>query len=228
MEIYLTIFFRTITTMLILLFFTVFLMGKKSIGELPVLDTLTIIVLGNVVGAVIIDSRIENLPAIFAIVILALFEKMVTKISLRFNRLRRKISFEPTIVIKEGRIIYRNLKKIGYALDNILMLLRQKDIFDISQVEYAIIEANGKISILKKPEFKTVTVKDLNLPLSPVKPPVTVIVEGEFQQDNIHILKTSEQKIKEKLAAQGYHNHQEIFYASMDHAGNLNVSPYEN
>jgi uncharacterized membrane protein YcaP (DUF421 family) len=167
--------------MLILLFFTVFLMGKKSIGELPVLDTLTIIVLGNVVGAVIIDSRIENLPAIFAIVILALFEKMVTKISLRFNRLRRKISFEPTIVIKEGRIIYRNLKKIGYALDNILMLLRQKDIFDISQVEYAIIEANGKISILKKPEFKTVTVKDLNLPLSPVKPPVTVIVEGEFQ-----------------------------------------------
>jgi uncharacterized membrane protein YcaP (DUF421 family) len=68
MEVYLSILFRTVTIMLILLFFTVFVMGKKSIGEMPVFDTLTIIVLGNVVGAVIVDGEIEHLPTIFAVV----------------------------------------------------------------------------------------------------------------------------------------------------------------
>jgi len=228
-EIYLTILFRTFTIMLILLFFTVFIMGKKSIGELPVFDTLTIIVLGNVVGAVIVDSEIEHLPTVFAVLLLAIFEKIVTKLSLKYNKLRRKITFEPTIVVKEGQIVFHNLKKIGYSLDNILMLLRQKTIFDLNTVQFAIIEANGDISILKKPEYETATRKDLHIPtpVSTPMPPITVIADGQIQLDNIRILKVSEQEIKEKLVMQGYSTYKEIFYASMDSEGTLCISPYQ-
>jgi uncharacterized membrane protein YcaP (DUF421 family) len=157
-----------------------------------------------------------------------MFEKLVTVLSLKFNGLRRKISFEPTIVIKEGKIIFNNLRKIGYAIDDILMLLRQKDIFDIGKVEYAVVEANGKISVLKKPEFETVTVTDMKVSPSPSKPPITIIVDGRFQTDNIQILKATEQEILKKLDRQGFSNPKEIFYATMDSEGTLNISPYKN
>ncbi len=227
METYLSIFFRTISIMLILLFFTVFVMGKKSIGELPVFDTLTIIVLGNVVGAVIVDGEIGHLPTIFAVIVLALFEKFVNKISLKFNGLRRNISFEPTIVVKDGKIIYQNVKRIGYSIDNILMFLRQKSIFDLSTIEFAIIEANGDMSVLKKPEYETVTLKDLQLTPEQTMPPISVIVDGEFQRDNIGIIKSSIEEIVKELTKQGYKNYKDVFYAAMDSKGTLHVSPYK-
>jgi uncharacterized membrane protein YcaP (DUF421 family) len=107
------------------------------------------------------------------------------------------------------------------------MFLRQKDIFDISRVEFAIIEANGDISVLKKPEYENVTMKDLDLKPEQTMPPISVIVDGEFQRDNITILKSSVQEIVEELTKQGYKSYKDVFYAAMDSEGNLQVSPYK-
>lgn len=228
MEIYLSTFFRTVSIMLILLFLTVVVMGKKSIGELPVFDTLVVIVLGSVVGAVIVDQQIQHMPTIFAVILLAIFERIINTLSLKYNKLRRKISFEPSIVIQDGKILFQNVKKNGYSLDDILMLIRQKNVFDIDQIQYGIIEANGDISILKRPEFEICTLKDMNIkPSGSPIPPLTVIVEGIFQKENIGILKTSEQEIMGKLVQQGFNNTKDIFYASMDGNGRLSVSPYK-
>lgn len=226
MDVYITVFFRIITIMSLLLFSTLFIMGKRPIGELPVFDFLAIIVIGAIVGADIADPKIEHLPTAFAVVILALFQRVVSGIIIRNKKMKKLLTFEPTIIIRNGKFLYKNIKKTHYALDDILMLLREKEIFDISKVDYGIIEANGNMSILKKPQYEAVTMKDMNMPYPPSNFSMTVIFDGELQEKNITLLNTTVEDIAKKLKEQGYDDYHDIFYASMDLQGNLTVSSY--
>lgn len=227
MEVYATLLFRIISIMTLLLFSILFIMGKRPIGELPVFDFLAIVVIGSVVGADIADPRIEHLPTAFAVVILALIQKIISVLIIKNRKINRMVTFEPTIIIKNGKLIYENIKKITYSLDDILMMLREKDIFDISKVEYAIIEASGNISVLKKSEHDTVTLKDMNIPAPLSNAALTVILDGELQKENIKILNTTEEEILEKLKIQEFNSYEEVFYGAMDFQGNLNVSSYK-
>jgi uncharacterized membrane protein YcaP (DUF421 family) len=106
------------------------------------------------------------------------------------------------------------------------MLLRDKEIFDISSLSFAIIESNGRISIAKKPELETPTLKDLNLKPMGSNTPLTVIMEGKIEEDNIQALDVSEQDLQNLIETNGYSAFNEIFYASLSKEGKINISPY--
>ena len=227
MEEYLIILFRIITIMLLLLFVTLFIMGKRPIGELPVFDFLSIVVMGSVVGADIADPRIKHLPTAFAIVVLAFFQRVISILILKNKKAKKLLTFEPTIIIRDGKLIYKNIKKINYAIDDILMMLRENGIFDISKVQYGIIEPSGNMSILKKVQNETVTINDMNIQPKSGNLALTVILDGELQEKNINLLNTTKQDILEKMKTKGFNSYKEIFYASMDFQGNLNISTYK-
>ncbi len=140
---------RIITILPLLLIVTIF-MGKRAIGELPVFDFLIIVTLGAVVGADIADPNIHHLPTAVAIVGIALLQKVVAKWKISNRKVGRLLTFEPTIVVQNGVILQGNLKRIRYSIDNVLQMLREKDVFDISEVEIAIVESNGAISVLEE------------------------------------------------------------------------------
>ncbi len=142
---------RIVTILPLLLFMTLY-MGKRAIGELPIFDYLIIITLGAVVGADIADPSIKHFPTAVAIIIIALFQRVITNWKITNRKIGRLLTFEPTVVIQNGKFLDKNLKKIRYSIDNILQMLREKNVFDISEVETAIIEANGALSVLKKTE----------------------------------------------------------------------------
>lgn len=227
METYVLISFRIISIMLLLLFSILFIMGKRPIGELPVFDFLSLIVIGAIVGADIADPNIEHLPTAFAVVFLSIFQRIVSTLVLKSDKIRKLVTFESTIIIKDGKFDYKNLKKINYSIDDILMLLREKDIFDISKVSYGIIESNGNISILKKSQHETVTLEDMNLPFKKSNLALTVILEGELKKENMELLNVTSEDIMIKLNDQGFNNLEEIFYGSMDFQGKLTVSSYK-
>jgi len=226
METYAIVFFRIITIMVLLLFSTLFIMGKRPIGELPVFDFLSIIVIGAIVGADIADPQIEHMPTVFAVIILSVFQKGVSKIIIKSKKIRRLITFDPTIVIQNGEMIYKNIKKIHYSIDEILMLLREKDIFDIRKIDFAIVEANGDVSILKKPQHDIITKTDMNLPHELSNLTLTVILDGVLDTKNIKILKKSVDDILQKLKEKGFDDYKDVFYASMDMQGNITTCPY--
>jgi uncharacterized membrane protein YcaP (DUF421 family) len=226
LEAYINIFLRIISIMALLVFSTLFIMGKRPIGELPVFDFLSLIVIGAIVGADIADPKIEHLPTAFAVVVLSLFQRLVSLVKLRSKKIRNMLTFEPTIIIKNGKFIYRNIKKINYSLDDILMLLREKDVFDIGIVDFGIIEANGNMSILKKAEFENVTMKDMNLTSSEGSICFSIIVDGYLLKDRITELGFSEQYVIETLKGMGVNSYKELFYASMNNKGELTVSHY--
>ncbi len=224
---YLIIIGRLVTIMGLLLLATLFIMGKRPIGEMPVFDFLVLVVMGSIVGADIADPNIEHLPTAFSVVVLAGIQRLISLLNLKYRKFRKIITFEPTVVVHNGKLIYKNIKRIHYSADEVLMMLRENQHFDISQIEYGIIEANGKLSTILKPEYEQATRQELSIPHPRSSATVTVILDGNLQKDNVERLHLSETDIFQKLKSMGHNDCSTIFYATMDAGGTINASTYQ-
>ncbi len=227
MNIYIIIAFRVTTIMLVLLVSTLIISGKRPIGELPIFDFLIIIVIGAVTGADIAEPDVPHLHIIFAIIVMCLLQKIINTIYLKSYFFRKLITFPPTLIVQNGKMIYKNIKKVKYSADEILMLLRENDVFDISEVKYGILEASGEISILRKSYAENVTKKDMNIKSMDAELKHTIIFDGKFQDENIKLLNLSEEEIIKIIKEHGYTDISQIFFASMDKSKNICISDYD-
>lgn len=214
---------RILTIMPLMLLVALY-MGKRSIGELPVFDFLVIITLGAVVGADIADPEIQHIHTAVAIVLIGLFQRIVSKAVIKYRKLGHIITFEPTIVIQDGKLIFKSLKKLRYSVDNVLQMLREKDVFDINDVHLGIIEANGRISILKKDSKAVVTLEDMNLTKKSAAISYPIIIEGMIYVDVLEKLNLSELWLKEQLSAINIRETKEVFFASVNDKKELHIS----
>ncbi|MDF2892399.1 MAG: putative rane protein [Clostridia bacterium] len=213
-----------IFTIIPLMLLVALYMGKRSVGELPVFDFLVIITLGAVVGADIADPEIPHIHTAVAIVLIGIFQRIVSRAVVRHRKLGHLITFEPTIVIQDGRLIFKNLKRLRYSIDNILQMLREKDIFDISEVHLGIVEANGRISVLKKDDKAPVTIEDMSLTKKSAIISYPVIIEGKIYMDVLEKLKLSEAWLQEQLRGMNIKGTEEIFFASINDKNEVHVS----
>lgn len=213
---------RIITILPLLLLVTI-IMGKRSIGELPVFDFLVIITLGSVVGADIADPKIEHIHTATAIIGIGILQKIISKLTLRSSKIGKVLTFEPTIVIMDGCFINKNLRKIHYSIDNILQMLREKNVFDISEVKLGIIEANGKISIYKKPGKSTILREDMGINLANEELPYPIIMEGKIDYGTLHNLGANESWLMEQLQKKGLHV-EDVFFATLTSDRKLHLS----
>ncbi|MFB5662589.1 DUF421 domain-containing protein [Alteribacillus sp. HJP-4] len=214
---------RVVTILPLLLFVGIF-MGKRAIGELPIFDFLVILTLGSVVGADIANPEIEHLPTAIAIILIALLQKTAARLKTANRKIGRIITFEPTIVVQKGQLLNQNLKAINYSIDNILQMLREKGVFDLKDVETAVVESNGSLSVLKKPQKLEVTAEDLGINVSDSGLAVPVIMEGHTYSKVLHEHGVDEAWLHEQLNALGIKSTQEIFFASINRALDLHVS----
>ena len=214
---------RIITILPLLLFITIF-MGKRVIGELPIFDFLVVIILGAVVGADIADPNIEHFPTVIAIIAIALLQKGVAKWKLSNRKIGRLLTFEPTIVVQDGKFVTTNLEKIHYSIDNILQMLREKEVFDIKDVETAIVEANGSLSVWKKPSKNTVTREDMNIIQTASSISYPIIVEGTMYEEVLEKFNVDDFWLKQQLSYQGVVELDSVFYASINKNHEVHIS----
>jgi uncharacterized membrane protein YcaP (DUF421 family) len=214
---------RIITILPLMLAITLF-MGKRSIAELPVFDFLVIIILGAVVGADIADPEIPHIHTGAAIVIIGVFHRLISKLKIRYRKFGHLITFEPTIVIQDGKFIVNNMRKIRYSIDNILQMLREKDIFAVNDVHLGIVEANGNISVLKMPDKAEVTNEDLNLTKKSCSIAYTVIVDGKINNDVLIKMELSNSWLMEQLVNLGIKDEKDVFYGSINDKKELQIS----
>ncbi len=213
---------RIVTILPLLLFITLF-MGKRAIGQLPVFDFLIVVTLGAVVGADIADPNIEHLPTAFAIIALGVLQRVVAKWKIKSRKIDQFITFEPTIVIQNGKLLDKNLRKIRYSIDNIIQMLREKNVFDINDVETAIIEANGSLSVLKKPLKNTVTLEDMNIQKTRSSISFPLVAEGKIYNNVLSYFSLNEVWLQQQIVAHGVHNINDIFFASINDRQELHI-----
>ncbi|GAF65364.1 hypothetical protein BTS2_2262 [Bacillus sp. TS-2] len=214
---------RIITIFPLLLTVTL-VMGKRSIGELPIFDFLVIITLASVTGADIADPTVDHFPTFFAIIFIALFQKLTARLLIKNRTLGKLITFEPTVVIKDGKLIVPNITSIRYSIDNILQLLRQKDVFDINDIQLGIIEANGDLSIMKKPEKATPSLEDLSVSQKSSGISYPVILDGEWQEEILEALHLSKESVNKFIQDKGIVHIEEVFLCTVNQQKNLHLS----
>ena len=213
-----------ILTILPLVLFVALYMGKRSIGEFPIFDFLVIITLGSVVGADIAEPSVPHVHTSVAIILIGIFQRIVSKSMIKYRKFGHLITFEPTIVIQDGKFIVKNLKRQKYSIDNVLHMMREKDVFDISNIHLGIIEANGKLSILKKKCKESVTIEDLNLTKKVSSISYPVIVDGKVYENVLQKLNLNNLWLHQQLLNANIQDTKEVFFASINDEIELNIS----
>ncbi len=215
---------RVFTILPLMLFVTLF-MGRRSVGELPVFDYLIIITLGSVVGADIAEPKINHIYVAFAVIVIGILQKLFAELTIRNQKFKELTTFDPVVVIKDGILIVKNIKKIKYSLENILELLREYGIFNLTEVSIALIEANGRLSVYKKPELAPVSLQDLNITKSGGGIAYPIIKEGRILQKVLNDLHLSEDWLYAQLKNQGIDTPKAVFFATVDDNRQVYISP---
>lgn len=179
MPMWLEVVFRTILFMTALFFITKFL-GKKQLSQLSFFEYITGITIGGIAAIVIMDVKYNILIGGMAITVMAAIPYIVDLLSLKSKKFRDFVEGKGSIFIKDGKIMEDNLKKERYTTDELLELLRKKDVFQVSDVEFAVLEPTGDLSVMLKKENQPLTAKSISLEVTPVKEPQTIIMDAEI------------------------------------------------
>lgn len=199
-------------------------MGKRSIGQMPVFDFLIIAILANVTGADLADPSVSHIHTAFAIVAIAFLQKLLATFSFKKRKFGKLITFEPLVVIKDGKMLVDNLQTIQFTVDNILQMLRQKNIFDINEVRLAVIEANGELTVQKLPEKSSPSLEDLGLTKKGSGMSYPVIIEGVIQEEILKEVQLTSETLRERLHNEGVIRIENIFLCTMDEEGKLHLA----
>jgi uncharacterized membrane protein YcaP (DUF421 family) len=181
---YINIFIRSISA-LILLLIIARILGKQTISNMTFNDFVTGITLGALAANLAFNEKITPWNFIFSLIVITMTSYLLSIIAMKSRYLRNWISGSPTVMIEGGNILENNMKKVRYTIDSLNQSLREKDIFDIEEVEYALLEDNGKLSVLKKDEYRYITKKDLHIISKTLSFPVELIMDGDIILDNL-------------------------------------------
>jgi uncharacterized membrane protein YcaP (DUF421 family) len=197
------------------------ILGKSALAQLTPHDFGAILFLSYLAfGSIKVKGVTER---IIGIIVITCVHLVISKLSL-LNWLNPFIIGKPTILIKHGKIIYKNLRKSRYPLSELLSNLRTARCQDIQDIEYGILEATGEISILPRKEVVPITPKDLHMKVEYRGLPIAVVIEGKVQKRNLKLIHKNEEWLKEELKTKGYQI-KDIFYAAVrdtDHSLTIN------
>lgn len=207
----------------ILVIFAVRLMGKRQLGELQPSELVITILVSNIATLPIEDVNIPVVVGVTPILALVCFEVIVSCLNLKFPKLRRLISGSPKIVVRGGCIERDILRELRFSADDLLMALRGKDIFDLSEVQYAIVETTGSISVMKKPTEDTPTRTDMKIAADCSDPPVLIISDGRLICKAMESLKLSRSTVEAVLKKNGL-SIEDVFIMTADDSGNCFVA----
>ncbi|MBQ6034241.1 MAG: DUF421 domain-containing protein [Ruminococcus sp.] len=207
----------------VLVIFAVRLMGKRQLGELQPSELVITILVSNIATLPIEDVNIPIIVGVTPILSLVCFEVMVSWINLRLPELRRLISGSPKIIIRNGCIERDIMRELRFSVDDLLMALRSKDIFDIGEVQYAIVETTGSVSVMKKQPLDTPTRQDMKIAAECSEPPVLIIADGKFIPQAMESVKLSKAAVEMLLSANKM-SLNDVFIMTADSSGSCFIA----
>ena len=154
------------------------IMGKRQIGELQPSELVITILVSNIATLPLEDLNTPLIPGILSILCLVCFEVLTSWLTLKSRKLRHIISGTPKVVIRNGMLDQNVMRDLRYSVDDLMTALRGNDIFDISEVQYAVVETNGNLSVLERFAKKNVVNEDMNIEKKVCDPPMIIISDG--------------------------------------------------
>lgn len=194
-----TIVFIRAVILYMLLIFSVRFMGKHQIGELQPSELAITILISNIATLPVEDTSLPLLTGIIPILTLASLDVIMSWLGIKSKRLRNITCGKPVVIINNGRIDQKKMKEIRFTVDDLTEALHSQNIFDISEVQFAVVETTGTVSVYQKYEYRNVTNGDMKLKRKSIDPPEIVIDEGVIVNDALERLNLSEEKLRSIL-----------------------------
>lgn len=199
-------------------------MMKRTINQLTPYDFTVVWILGAITVAPLLDGEISFTYTIVPLLTLFFWHYIVSVLSQKSRKLALFFNGKPIVLIENGKIIRENLKKQYINIDLLLSELRLKNIFDISELKYVILEPNGHLSIIMKEEYRVVTSKDLKLCAKPVNLPLVIINDGKLFEENLTRVKLNKEWLMNNLKMYNIDNIEKVYLATIDDSKKLYVS----
>jgi uncharacterized membrane protein YcaP (DUF421 family) len=203
------------------------LLGKAHFSQLTPFDFISALILGELLGNAVYDPDVNIGMVLYAIGIWGLLIWSIIMVTQKWAAFRKPLEGEPTVVIRRGELQYNALKGNRMDLNQLQTLLRQKGYFSMSQVDYAILETNGMLSVLPKSGEDVPTRSDFNFPDRKLPLPVSLILDGRLMTDNLKEAGVDENWLKTHLGNKGFSRYEDIFFAEWNGPGDLYIATYK-
>ena len=176
----------------ILITFSLRLMGKRQLGELQPSELVVTILISNIAAIPVEDSSMPMIMGIVPILTLVCLDVIMSGIMLKSAKIRKLMIGSPRIIISEGDIMQNEMKRLRYTVDDLVEAMREQQIFDITQIQYAIVETTGKVNFLLKTDYQPAEKQDVSSGGSTANPPSVIIRDGVVDKQQLRLLDLGE------------------------------------
>jgi len=196
-------------------------MGKRQIGQLQPFELVVAILISELAAVPMQNTGIPLVNGIIPILTLLMAQIAISVISLKSTKARAIICGKPAILIENGKIREDEIRREMYTLTDLLEQLRIKNVPNIADVEFAILETNGQLSVIPKSQKRPVTPEDMKIGTKYEGLPLTLIVDGEVSDVNLEKAGLDRNWLKSELSKFEIDNFEDVLFASLDTSGNL-------
>ena len=208
---------------LFILFLVTKLIGKKQVSELSLFDYVIGISIGNFTAEMTMSLDVQFINGVMALLTFGLFAYLISLLTMKSIRVRRFFIGVPTVIIQNGKIIEKAMKHVMIDINDLLEQCRINGYYDLTQIEYAIMEANGKISIMPNSEYKPLTPNDMNKKVAQEDLQANVIIDGVIMQNNLENMNKSINWLEKELKVKGYKEYDDIILDILDKNDKLTI-----
>lgn len=212
--------------LLVTLFFMTKGLGKRQISQLSIFDYISGIVLGGIVAMHSFDLQLNIIHGLIAMAVWFIIPLFIELLSLKSKTVRDFFQGKGRVFIKDGKIIEENLQKERFTADDLLQELRRNKIFKVADVEFAILEPSGSLSVLPKKEAQPLTAETIGLKVDSIKEPVTLIMDGQILAEALESLSLSQGWLERKLEGLNL-SAEKVFLAQIDQEGQIFLDLYD-
>lgn len=195
------------------------LMGKKQIGQLEPSELAIAIMISELATMPLSDDATPLLHGIIPVFILAASEITVSAISMKSGKLRRLIAGHPTVIVKDGEILFNSLKSLRFSADDLIMEMRLNGISRFSDIQYAVLETNGQVSFILTKKASPPTARDLQLKVNEEFLPFPVITEGKINPEYLKLIGRGEGWLKKEMKKLGIPGAEKLLLLTAAHSG---------
>lgn len=204
------------------------IVGRKMISQMTFFDYVIGVSIGSVIANIAISSGVPKASAITALITLGILTLVLDFLHIKSFIVRKIVDSEPVVVIENGKLVNQNMSRERFTINELLMQLREKNIFNIADVEFAVLETDGNLSVLPKSQKAPVTPSDLNIPTQYKGLTRDLVLDGRLQPENLNDTGLDVDWLLNELKSHGIEDIKEAFYAGLDSSGNLFVSKRKN
>lgn len=211
-----------IVTMFLLLMLLIRIQGKKQIAQFSYFNYINGIALGSLAANAVMDWDRKYFQGLLIITVWGLMTWLIAVLSLKNMTLRRLFEGRPQYVVEKGTINERNLKREYLTLEDLTSMARQKNAFALGDVEFAVIELNGSLSVQTRSEEQPLTRHDMNLQQKKIGIALPIIVDGVLLRENLQANHLTEAWVNSQIERKGW-SQQDVLYMELDAGGKIKI-----